>query len=157
MKKAKVVSLFGALLLSMGMASAQVGKPLDQPSKKPVLYDDVHQGSLKKANEDLLNTRVSMTKLLPGLTAKQKRTILALERKRDGQLQQIGHQIAAQSAQLSALQTEAHPDAKAISGTKAKIAKLQAQRKEVAEATQKKIRTLLTGQQKSVFDHIYKK
>jgi hypothetical protein len=132
----------GILLMVLGSAFAQVGKPLDQPAKKPVLYDDVHNEAIKSANAHLIK-KPSLTKRLPDLTAKQKRKILALEMNRDKELKQIDNRMAEMN--------------KRASGSQEEITRLKSQRSNVEENYQKRIRSLLTGKQKKVFDRIEKK
>ncbi|MDP4270030.1 MAG: hypothetical protein Q8909_07870, partial [Bacteroidota bacterium] len=119
-------------------------------SKKPVLYDDVHKDAIESARKSLLQQHLSVTTQLPNLTAIQKRKILALEKNRDRGLKQIDNKLSALNQKLPTLQNEP------LATATAEIRSLQSKRKRQETVYQNKIRSLLTGPQKKVFDRIYK-
>ena len=138
------------LLVGSEVSFSQVGKPLDQPSKKPVLYDDVHKDAIESARKSLLQQHHSVTAQLPNLTATQKRKILALEKNRDRGLKQIDNRLSALNQKLQTLQNEP------LATAKAEIRSLQSKRMRQDAVYRNKIRSLLTAPQKKVFDRIYK-
>lgn len=139
--------LLVAALMSQGGLFAQVGRPIDQPSKKPVLIDDIHSDKIENVRRNLDHERLSVTKRISDLTAKQRRSILCLEKNRDREIKQIDNRILTLNQNPPAQQK----------GSQAEIARLQAKRCQIMTLYRKKIRTVLNGKQKREFDRIYLK
>jgi len=141
------------LIIASGASSAQVGKPLTQPLKQPVLIDDIHTQSQQQAIENLMYHRVSVITVLDDLSAKQKKKIGQIEADRDKKLKQIDEQLAAKKERLSILQSPDN-DSGQMDKTIREISKLAIKRQQTDMESLKKIRSQLTPEQLAVFDTI---
>jgi len=141
------------LMILTGTVDAQIGKPLTQPLKQPVLIDDTHPQSQQQAIENLMYHRTSVITVLDDLSAKQKKKIGKIEADRDKKLKQIDEQLAAKKEHLAALQTP-NDETNQMDKTIREISKLAIKRQKTDMESLKKIRSQLTPEQLADFEMI---
>lgn len=145
MRRAKLIMMFGLVLLGVSALQAQQSSRIDTRTDKTVLIDDKQSQELAKQN--LLNERASVVGKINDLSEKQKTKILGIESCRNKKLVHIDKCIERKKQYLKELELDAQNNAKRIDRTKDTISKLAIKKQRVISKAMIKIKSKLSPEQ----------
>lgn len=145
MRRAKLIMMFGLVLLGISALQAQQTNRLDTRTDKTALIDDKQSQELAKQN--LLNERASVVGKISDLSEKQKTKILGIESCRNKKLERIDKCLERKKQYLKELELDAQENAKRIDRTKNAISKLAIKKQRVISKALTKIKSKLSPAQ----------
>jgi len=145
MRRAKLIMMFGVVLLGVSALQAQQTNRIDTRTDKTVLIDDKQTQELAKQN--LLNERASVVNKINDLSEKQKTKILGIESYRNKKLERIDKCIERKKQHLKELELDAQKNAKRIDQTKNAISKLAIKKQRAISKAMIKIKSKLSPEQ----------
>lgn len=145
MRRAKLIMMFGLVLLGISALQAQQTNRIDTKTDKTALIDDKQSQELAKQN--LLNERASVVGKINDLSEKQKTKILGIELCRNKKLERIDKCLERKKQHLKELELDVQKNAKRIDQTKDAISKLAIKKQRVISKVLTKIKSKLSPAQ----------